>query len=97
MKDLGYPYYHLCDSEFNLNLDHCINVCKALIKYADKISWTLYMKPEPFSSALFKWLKESGATLITLSIDTKTSGPESFPQLAEFFRLADKEKIRQTV
>ena len=52
------------------------------------------MKPEPFSADMFRWLKKSGATLITLSIDTKTSGAKSFKRLSEFFRLSVKEKIK---
>lgn len=97
LKDEGYSRFHLCDSEFNLNLEHCINVCKAIIEYAGRIDWTLYMKPEPFNDDLFRWLKDSGATLITLSIDTKTSGKKSFPRLAEFFRLADSNKIKVAI
>jgi radical SAM superfamily enzyme YgiQ (UPF0313 family) len=97
MKKRGYSHFHLCDSEFNLNLDHCLNICKAIVEYAGPVNWTLYMKPEPFSADLFRWLKISGATLITLSIDTKSSGAESFKRLAEFFTLADKEKIKIAV
>jgi radical SAM superfamily enzyme YgiQ (UPF0313 family) len=94
LKQRGYSHFHLCDSEFNINLDHCINVCKAMVEYAGQVNWTLYMKPEPFSADLFRWLKISGATLITLSIDTKTSDTGSFKNLTEFFRLAGNEKIK---
>ena len=94
LKQNGYSHFHLCDSEFNLNTDHCINVCKAIIECAGPVNWTLYMKPEPFSADMFRWLKKSGATLITLSIDTKTSGAKSFKRLSEFFRLSVKEKIK---
>ncbi len=97
IKQRGYSHFHLCDSEFNLNLNHCLNVCKAIVEYAGPVKWTLYMKPEPFSAELFRWLKKSGATLITLSIDTKTSGTESFKRLAEFFKLAGKETIKIAV
>ncbi|UCH15178.1 MAG: cobalamin-dependent protein [Bacteroidales bacterium] len=97
LKQGGYSHFHLCDSEFNLNTDHCINVCKAIIEYAGPVNWTLYMKPEPFSADMFMWLEKSGATLITLSIDTKTSGVKSFKRLAEFFRLANKEEIKIAV
>jgi len=94
LKQSGYSHFHLCDSEFNLNLDHCINTCKAIVEYAGPVNWTLYMKPEPFSTELFSWLKISGATLITLSIDTKTSGAKSFKRLEEFFKLAANETIK---
>jgi radical SAM superfamily enzyme YgiQ (UPF0313 family) len=94
LKQRGYSRFHLCDSEFNLNLQHCIDVCRSIIEYAGPVNWTLYMKPEPFSDDLFSWLKKSGATLITLSIDTKTSGASSFRKLEEFFSLADNMKIK---
>ena len=93
----GYSHFHLCDSEFNLNIDHCLEVCRAIVKYAGRIDWTLYMKPEPYNAELFKWLNESGATLITLSVDTKTSGNKSFTRLKEFIRLAGNEKIKIAV
>ncbi len=97
LKQRGYSHFHLCDSEFNLNLDHCVNICRAIIEYAGQVNWTLYMKPEPFSAELFRCLRQSGATLITLSIDTKSSGSGSFKRLAEFFRLAADEKIKIAV
>ncbi len=97
LKQGGYSHFHLCDSEFNLNINHCINICKAIIEYAGPINWTLYMKPEPYSVDMFKWLEKSGATLITLSIDTKSSGVKSFKKLTEFFSLANKEEIKIAV
>ena len=94
LKQRGCSRFHLCDSEFNLNIHHCIDVCKAIIKYAGPVNWTLYMKPEPFNDEIFRLLRQSGATLITLSIDTRTSGIQSFGRLAELFRLADNMKIK---
>jgi radical SAM superfamily enzyme YgiQ (UPF0313 family) len=97
LKQRGYTRFHLCDSEFNLNLNHCINVCRAIVDYAGPVNWTLYMKPEPYSEDLFRWLAESGASLITLSIDTKTSQADSFGRLAEFFRHADDSNIKVAI
>ncbi len=97
LKQRGYTCFHLCDSEFNLNLQHCIDVCRAITEYAGPVNWTLYMKPEPYSEDLFMWLGKSGANLITLSIDTKTSQSASFRRLAEFFRLADSSNIKVAI
>jgi radical SAM superfamily enzyme YgiQ (UPF0313 family) len=97
LKQRGYNCFHLCDSEFNLDLQHCIDVCRAIIEYAGSVNWTLYMKPEPYSEDLFTWLGKSGAKLITLSIDTKTSQAASFSRLAEFFRLAESSNIKMAI
>ncbi|HNR12945.1 MAG TPA: cobalamin-dependent protein [Thermodesulfobacteriota bacterium] len=85
LKECGYTRFHLCDSEFNISIDHSVTVCKALIQHAGTICWTLYMKPEPFNHALFTWLKKSGASMITLSIDTLSQTEAAYPQLGRFF------------
>lgn len=97
LQNKGYDHFHLCDSEFNINLDHCINVCKAIVEYAGAIDWALYMKPERFSDELFKWIRKSGATLITLSLDTWNVSKKSLVRLAEFFMLAFKNGIKVAI
>ncbi|NHI94084.1 MAG: radical SAM protein [Candidatus Lokiarchaeota archaeon] len=66
----GYDHFHLCDSEFNLNLEYSINFCKAIIENNLRMKWALYMKPTPYNEDLFKFLKKSSAYLITLSINS---------------------------
>ncbi len=93
-KNKGFTKFHLCDSEFNINLKHCISICKAIYKYAGLTDWVLYMKLEPFSDELFYWLKKSGADLITLSLNTKDV---NYKKLEEFCHLASLNNIKIAV
>ena len=70
MVDDGYDTFHLCDSEFNNDLDYCIAFLKALINEDLPMKWALYMKPSPSSKKLFQLLQNSGAYLVTLTVDT---------------------------
>jgi len=70
LAELGYKNFHTCDCEFNINLRHSVEFCRAL-KHANLgINWALYMKPTPYNDNLFQFLKESGANLITLTVDS---------------------------
>ncbi|MBN1798227.1 MAG: cobalamin-dependent protein [Spirochaetales bacterium] len=100
LKAVGFTDFHLCDSEFNQKLEHCIAVCKAIIRQARGINWSLYMKPEPFSAKLFSLLKESGAESLTLSLDTlsmRAAQHKKRKQAARFFDLAAREDIKVAV
>ncbi len=66
----GFETFHLCDTEFNQDLEHCKRFLETLIGRGPDISWTLYMKSAPFDSELFELLKKSGADMITLSLPT---------------------------
>ncbi|MHA1149152.1 MAG: B12-binding domain-containing radical SAM protein [Promethearchaeota archaeon] len=66
----GYTHFHTCDCEFNLNHQFSIQFCEALIKEKLDMKWALYMKPYPYSENLFRLLRQSGAYLITLTIDS---------------------------
>ncbi|MBN1576187.1 MAG: cobalamin-dependent protein [Chitinispirillaceae bacterium] len=70
LKENGIEQFHLCDSEFNLELSHAVSVCKSIITNSGPVNWTLYMKPEPVSEELFFYLQQSGARLITLSLNS---------------------------
>lgn len=94
LKKQGYSHFHLCDSEFNLDTGHCISVCKSIVKYAGPINWALYMKPEPFSEELFYWIKQSGANLITLSLNTYDYNKEYLEKLKLFFQYAKINNIK---
>lgn len=67
---MGYNHFHLCDSEFNEDLDYCIEFCNTLKKAGLGIKWALYMKPANFSRKLFSLMKETGVYLITLTVDS---------------------------
>ena len=66
----GYTDFHLCDSEFNLDLDFSERFASSLADAALPISWALYIKPAPWSEIMFAELKRSNATTITLSVDS---------------------------
>jgi hypothetical protein len=66
----GCRRFHLCDSEFNEDLDHAIDFCSALKREGSGIDWALYMKPANYNKKLFRLMKESGVSLITLTADS---------------------------
>lgn len=70
LADAGVDHFHLCDSEFNENNEYAADFCSALKKSGPGIRWALYMKPSYFSKSLFRLLKDSGANLITLTVDS---------------------------
>lgn len=68
--ELGYDKFHLCDAEFNEDLDHAIDFCSALRQEHMQMQWALYMKPANYNQKLFRLMKETGVHLITLTIDS---------------------------
>jgi hypothetical protein len=70
LVDSGYDHFHLCDSEFNEDLEYSTEFCSSLKKAGLGIKWAVYMKPMNFSRTLFKMLRESGVYLITLTVDS---------------------------
>ena len=68
--DAGFDRFHLCDSEFNEDLDYCIDFCRGLKRSGIKIDWAVYMKPANYNLKLFRMMKETGISLITLTVDS---------------------------
>ncbi|NJD56453.1 MAG: radical SAM protein [Nitrospirae bacterium] len=66
----GYNHFHLCDPEFNEDLDHALSFCTALKQSGMNILWTLYMKPGNYNQKLFRLMRETGVYLITLTVDS---------------------------
>ena len=93
LQNLGLHKFHLCDSEFNLNLEHCIHVCRAILTHSGPIDWSLYMKPEPVSPELFDLLHQTGASLVTLSLDSQKDNINEFRPIETFLKLANKYAI----
>ena len=73
----GFTRFHLCDSEFNIDLNYSLEFCKALIASNLSIEWALYMFPKPYNEELFKFLSDSGACLITLSVESEKENQAS--------------------
>jgi radical SAM superfamily enzyme YgiQ (UPF0313 family) len=101
VRKLGFRNFHLCDCEFNLNLDFSERFASELADAAPDISWALYMKPAPVSDRLFSLLKKSGAIAITLSVDSVApDSPDStysFDDTARFIRLCRENNIKIAV
>lgn len=77
----GIGEFHLCDTEFNQDLDFCKAFLTTLIDKGPAISWALYMKERPFDTELFRLIKISGATLVTVSVPTGSGSPDDLPRL----------------
>lgn len=70
LVEQSYTHFHTCDSEFNNNLEFSIEFCKKLIERNLGIKWALYMKPTPYNEELYSLLHETGAYLVTLTVDS---------------------------
>jgi radical SAM superfamily enzyme YgiQ (UPF0313 family) len=66
----GHNKFHLCDAEFNEDLDHSLEFCSALRKANLGIQWAVYMKPSNYNQKLFRLMRETGVYQITLAIDS---------------------------
>ncbi|MFC1769969.1 B12-binding domain-containing radical SAM protein [Nitrospirota bacterium] len=66
----GMTHLHLCDSEFNENLELSTLFLKELINADISIKWAVYMRVGHYNEEMFRLLKQSGAYLVTLSVDT---------------------------
>ena len=101
IADFGYNKFHLCDSEFNLELKFCENFLNELIKEKIDIKWTLYIKPVPFNKKFFELLKKSGANLITMSVDsykfTDSKSPYSDENLKEIVKYTKSYEIKLAI
>lgn len=101
LVNMGYTHFHLCDSEFNSDLNFSIEFCEALAKKSLPLKWTLYMKPYPYNERLFQVLHESNAYLITLSVDsdkiTQTLNNYSYADLAKIIDYCKKYKIELAI
>ena len=97
----GYNHFHTCDTEFNTNLQFSIEFCLALIKRNLGLKWALYMKPTPYNENLFKFLHESNAYLITLSVDSderiQESNKYNFDDLAQIVSYCQKYDIKLAI
>jgi tRNA A37 methylthiotransferase MiaB len=68
--DTGHNHFHLCDPEFNEDLDFSLTFCEALKFSGMDLRWALYMKPANYNRKLFKLMKATGVYLITLTVDS---------------------------
>lgn len=98
-REAGCGDFHLCDSEFNQDLDTCKAFLGELAAADAGITWSLYMKPLPHDRTLFKMLAETGARSVTLSVDSDSMRRGSYDllDLQSFMVLAGREGVRVAV
>jgi hypothetical protein len=66
----GHNHFHLCDPEFNEDLDFSLAFCDALKLSGMDLRWAVYMKPTNYNRKLFRLMKETGVYLVTLTVDS---------------------------
>ena len=72
LVDQGISWLHLCDSEFNLPMEHAKDVCRAIIDVGltDRIRWYCYCSPIPFDDELAGLMKAAGCAGINFGVDS---------------------------
>ncbi|HPO15153.1 MAG TPA: B12-binding domain-containing radical SAM protein [Candidatus Hydrogenedentes bacterium] len=93
LLDQGVDVYHLCDSEFNLPMDHAHAVCAALERagLGGQIQWYTYAYPHPFSIELARAMARAGCAGINFGVDHVH--PDILRRLGRNYGLAE---LRQT-
>lgn len=97
LSDRGYQHFHLCDSEFNEDLDFCIEFCTALKHAVSDIQWAAYMKPAHSNQKLFRLMKDTGVYLITLTVDSFNKCPQYWEDIEKMIFLAKAHGIKLAV
>lgn len=72
----GVAWYHLCDPEFNIPLEHAKEVCRRLIDrgLGGKVAWYTYCAPLPFDRELAMLMKRAGCAGINFGVDSLEDG-----------------------
>jgi len=99
LREQGCEELHLCDCEFNQDLDTAKELLRQMQETRLGLSWSLYMKPLPHDAKLFRMLAAAGAASVTLSVDSHSlaAGAYSLADLGSFIALARQEGIRVAV
>ncbi len=97
LVDRGFDHFHLCDSEFNEDLDYAVEFCRSLNESGLTISWAAYMKPEPASDELFALMRNAGAYLITLTVDSFRRKDDYWAEVDHFIEAAKESGVKIAV
>jgi hypothetical protein len=99
LRAQGLSDLHLCDCEFNQDLDTAKELLRLMGEAGLGITWSLYMKPLPHDAKLFHMLAGSGAAAVTLSVDSGSlrDGAYGFEDLRSFITLARQEGMKVAV
>lgn len=96
-REKGIDTFHLCDPEFNEDLEYCLDLLELLRRSGVTISWSLFMKPAQQNRKLFRLLAETGAGLVTLSVDSFRKCPLYWSDTEKIIFSARAEGIRVAV
>lgn len=94
LRQQGVSWLHLCDSEFNLPLEHAKDVCQAIINkgLGDKVRWYCYCSPLPFDLELARLMNAAGCAGINFGVDSLCDD-----QLHRLGRVHSSNDVRQLV
>jgi len=76
LVDQGVSWFHLCDSEFNIPIEHARDVCRAMVDsgLGDRVRWYTYCSPAPFDRELAGLMKSAGCAGINFGADSLDDG-----------------------
>jgi radical SAM superfamily enzyme YgiQ (UPF0313 family) len=97
LAERSFTHLHLCDPEFNEDHGYCLRLLEEVAREVPGLRWALYMKPGNFSAGMFELLGNSGAYLVTLSVDTLQRPPRYWKDIREMTALARENGIRLAV
>ncbi len=93
LLDQGIDVFHLCDSEFNLPIDHARAFCETLVHegLSQRLRWYVYAAPVPFDAKLAAMMKRAGCQGIDFGVDHVDPG-----MLRHLGRAYSREDVAQT-
>ncbi|MDX1764267.1 MAG: cobalamin-dependent protein [bacterium] len=97
LAEQGFRHLHLCDTEFNENLPYCLALLGRMNREKLGLQWGLYMKVGNYNEKLFELLKESGAYLVTLTVDSYAKGSDYWAEVTSMIARAKRAGIRLSV
>lgn len=68
----GVDVLHTCDSEFNMPVEHAVEVCRAVIEagLGENLRWYAYMSPSPVTRELLLGMKRAGCVGVNFGVDS---------------------------
>jgi len=68
----GLDHFHLCDSEFNVPVEHARAVCAELIRrgFGERMRWYTYATPAGFTPELAREMRRAGCVGIDFGVDS---------------------------
>ena len=72
----GIDHFHLCDSEFNVPVEHAFAVCEEMrrCRLGERARWYTYATPAGFSTELALLMREAGCVGVNFGADSADDG-----------------------